>query len=202
MASSFALPASTISHHHHHGSDNACSHSHSHSHSHSSSLSSLSPSRNRKEPRPTGAQSHARNHQDDDNLSHYRANTNFPMQINVPPLLAPSTQWKIESTPGGKTLVSPTAASFDAAAVYEPPVDSRPHSHSHSHSHHHHHDSHSTPRSRFTEFLCSYTSGWPLLHTVLLERDSRRIFYFMRFGNSRFPGTWSSQIWLTAGCTA
>ncbi|KAK4234548.1 cation efflux family-domain-containing protein [Achaetomium macrosporum] len=175
MASSFALPASTISHHHHHGSDTVFSHSHSHSHS--SSLSSLSPSRNRKESRPNGAHSHARSNQHDDNHSHYRTNTNLPMQINVPPPLAASTQWKIESTSGGKTLVSPTAASFDAAGVYEPPV--APRSRSHSHSHHHHHDRHSTPRSRFTELLCSYTSGWPLLHTVLIEKDSRRIFYFM-----------------------
>jgi hypothetical protein len=32
--------------------------------------------------------------------------------------------------------------------------------------------------SRFTKYLLSNTRQWPLLHGILLEKDSRRIFYF------------------------
>ncbi|KAK4152157.1 cation efflux family-domain-containing protein [Chaetomidium leptoderma] len=187
MASSYALPAAGLSSHHHHGQDHDCSHSHahshsnshSHSHSHTSSLPSLSPSRSRKDSRAAGAHSHARSHQHDANQSQYRANSNVPMQIDVPPPLESSTQWKLESTPGGQSLLSPTVASFDAAGVYEPPVASRSRSHSHSHHHHHDHHDKSAQRSKFTSLLLGYTSSWPLLHTVMTNKDSRRIFYFM-----------------------
>lgn len=176
MASSYALPASALSQHHH-GSDHACSHSHSpsHSHSHASSGNSLSPTRSRKDLRLNGAHSHNRSHQHDSNQSQYRANSNLAMQINVPPLSS-SSHWKTESTLGGKKVMTPTAASFDAAGVYEPPVASRARSHSHSH---HHHD-HSAERSRFTSMLLPYTARWPILHAVVTDKDSRRIFYFMR----------------------
>ena len=33
--------------------------------------------------------------------------------------------------------------------------------------------------SKFTNFLLPRVLGWPLLHTILVEKDSRRIFYFM-----------------------
>lgn len=176
MTSSYALPASPLAHQH--GPDNACSHSHSHSHAHShtSSLASLSPSRSRRDSRPNGAHSHSRSHQHDTNQSQYRANSNVGIQKNIPPPLGSSGQWKMESTPGGTSLLSPTAASFDAAGVYEPPVASRPRAHSHAH---HHHD-HGVKRSKFTGLLLRYTPAWPLLHAVVVEKDSRRIFYFMR----------------------
>ncbi|KAK4033822.1 cation efflux family-domain-containing protein [Parachaetomium inaequale] len=175
MASSYALPASALHQHHHHGPDSACSHSHSHSHT--SSLTSLSPSRSRKDSRANGAHSHTRGHQHDSNHTQFRTNSNVPIPINIPAPSGSSGQWKIESTPGGKSLLSPTAASFDAAGVYEPPAASRSRSHSHSHSHHHH--DHSGPRSRFTGLLLQYSPRWPLLHAVVSNKDSRRIFYFM-----------------------
>ncbi|RDW58987.1 metal cation transporter MSC2 [Aspergillus mulundensis] len=47
------------------------------------------------------------------------------------------------------------------------------------HSHHHHH-AHSTPSSsRATKIILRYSEPYPLLHSILKERDSRRIFYFM-----------------------
>jgi zinc transporter 5/7 len=63
------------------------------------------------------------------------------------------------------------------------------HGHGHSHSqayvpptaheeHHHHHD-HSTDRSLFTRMLLPYTARFPLIHAIVTEKDSRRIFYFM-----------------------
>jgi zinc transporter 5/7 len=36
------------------------------------------------------------------------------------------------------------------------------------------------PRSRFTNFILPLVLRWPLLHTVMADKDSRRIFYFMR----------------------
>ena len=73
-------------------------------------------------------------------------------------------------------MVTPTAASFDAAGVYQPPAAARSRSHSHSHQQH----GHSVERSRFTTLLLPYTARWPILHTVVADKDSRRIFYFMR----------------------
>ena len=62
------------------------------------------------------------------------------------------------------------------------------HSHSHSHTNHHghSHDSHSHSHShshgshsRITGILLSWSHNWPLLHSILIEKDSRRILYFM-----------------------
>ncbi|PKX94908.1 metal cation transporter MSC2 [Aspergillus novofumigatus IBT 16806] len=48
------------------------------------------------------------------------------------------------------------------------------------HSHHHHNHGHSaTPASRVTKVLLRYSEPYPLLYSILKERDSRRIFYFM-----------------------
>lgn len=38
----------------------------------------------------------------------------------------------------------------------------------------------SAERSRFTNFMLPHTAKWPMLHTIMTEKDSRRIFYFMR----------------------
>ena len=72
-------------------------------------------------------------------------------------------------------------------------LDTRPvHSHSHNHprstdvvkSHSaHSHDSY----SRFTRALLSASSNWPLLHSILIEKDSRRILYFMWWVEIRNP---------------
>lgn len=51
------------------------------------------------------------------------------------------------------------------------------------HSHHNqHHDGHSVaPASRMTKVLLRYSEPYPLLYSILKERDSRRIFYFMTY---------------------
>jgi zinc transporter 5/7 len=59
----------------------------------------------------------------------------------------------------------------------------RDHSH-HGHTHHvnqSHGHSHCSveKRSRFTRTMLLYTERWTLLHSILKEKDSRRIFYFM-----------------------
>lgn len=193
MASSYALPASAIPQYHHHSSD----HSHSHGHSHSPpSFSSLGSSRSRRDSRANGGHSRMRGEQ-------HQANSTAPIQIrqNVPPPLAPSSHWRTESTPGGRLLMTPTNATFDSKNEYKPPTPTESHSHSHSHAHSHDHDhdhnhdhdhdhkhdhghghhdhSHSTERSAFTKLLLPYTARWPLIHAIITEKDSRRIFYFM-----------------------
>lgn len=48
--------------------------------------------------------------------------------------------------------------------------------------HHHHHHHHAVPysqSSRFTSFVLDKVRPWPLLHSIIAEKDSRRIFYFM-----------------------
>ncbi|KAL3434518.1 cation efflux family-domain-containing protein [Aspergillus tetrazonus] len=45
---------------------------------------------------------------------------------------------------------------------------------------HHHHYAHATSNpSRATKIILRYTESYPLLYSILKERDSRRIFYFM-----------------------
>lgn len=87
---------------------------------------------------------------------------------NVPPPLLPSNGWKTTTT-AGKHLITPVTSSF--AEQYEAPeaLDPEPP-----------HD-HSAERSKFTNMLLPYTSKWPILHAIMTEKDSRRIFYFMRY---------------------
>ncbi|KAJ4385706.1 putative zinc transporter msc2 [Gnomoniopsis smithogilvyi] len=64
-------------------------------------------------------------------------------------------------------LVTPKNASFSES--YQAP-EAKPPKSSHDHS---------AERSRFTNLLLPYTAKWPLVHSVMVEKDSRRIFYFM-----------------------
>ncbi|KAL4808076.1 cation efflux family-domain-containing protein [Aspergillus unguis] len=45
--------------------------------------------------------------------------------------------------------------------------------------HAHHHHTHSAEASRASKLILHYSEPYPLLHSILKERDSRRIFYFM-----------------------
>lgn len=55
------------------------------------------------------------------------------------------------------------------------------HSHSHAHAHAHSHDHGGAEKSLVTRTLLKYCTSWPLLHAIIVEKDSRRIFYFMRY---------------------
>lgn len=58
------------------------------------------------------------------------------------------------------------------------------HGHNHGHSHHEHtekHMGHHDEPSRFSKFVLRSSQEWPLLHSILVEKDSRRIFYFMMY---------------------
>lgn len=55
---------------------------------------------------------------------------------------------------------------------------SHSHSHSHSRSHSHSHPHHNHTHSKFTGILLSCTAQGSIVHSILLEKDSRRIAYF------------------------
>lgn len=90
---------------------------------------------------------------------------------HIPPPVLTGNGFTTTATAAGKMLVTPKNASFSES--YKAPEAKLPKSI---------HD-HSAERSRFTNLLLPYTAKWPLLHTVMTEKDSRRIFYFMRLAS-------------------
>lgn len=76
-----------------------------------------------------------------------------------------------ESFPSGAGPYTPSRATFDKSS-YAPPETSSVVF-----------DQVAAPGSlsRFTEFVMQYTAHYPLVHAVMKEKDSRRIFYFMTF---------------------
>jgi zinc transporter 5/7 len=194
MASAYSLPTAAIpTHHHHHSSEHLHHHSQSLSQS-PPSLSSFPASRSTRpeENRPPASSrrsshGHRHTHTHDGNHSH-RANSNHALasRPSLPPPLSSGGHWRTDSTAGGKPVITPTHASFDAAGAYQAPQAQLDTHHEHDHDHHHHdHDhhghDHTAERSRFTGLLLPYTSRWPLLHAIMTEKDSRRIFYFMSY---------------------
>lgn len=87
---------------------------------------------------------------------------------HIPAPLLTGNDFTTTSTAAGKLLVTPKNAVFSES--YKAPEPKPPRSA---------HD-HSPKRSTFTNMLLPYTAKWPLLHSVMTEKDSRRIFYFMR----------------------
>lgn len=185
MTSSYALPTTAIPQFHTNSPGHMHSHSNSNSHSPSASLSSLHAPRSRKDSR---ARSHAHDRQDhghshgdshdhdhdhdhghDHSHSHSRdrSGTNGNRSRKPPPL-APSGHWRMESTAGGTSLLTPTDPKFDIGREYQPPTASKDHA-----------PHGPVERSKFTTLLLPLTERWPLIHTILVEKDSRRIFYFM-----------------------
>jgi zinc transporter 5/7 len=70
--------------------------------------------------------------------------------------------------------------SFFAARMDDSQLRLEAHSHTHAHNHHHGHSSHvSTETTRVTKWLLHRSEDYPLLHSILKEKDSRSIFYFM-----------------------
>lgn len=76
--------------------------------------------------------------------------------------------WMLEKTMSGKSVMAP-AAETDSA-LYSPKVATI-------------HDAaaKSGERSFFTNALLPYTAKYPLIHAIMTEKDSRRIFYFMTY---------------------
>ena len=57
------------------------------------------------------------------------------------------------------------------------------HGHGHGHGHSHHNHQHHNDLSQISNYLLNYSQKWPLLHSILAEKDSRRIFYFMMYAH-------------------
>lgn len=206
---SYALPPSPLSHGHH-------NHVHSHSHAHSPSLSPSAPRRSAygaSNPRllhqaRSAGSLHAHSHSEPHSLEQEK----FKMKND---LSLPSSNTNGHShgpsIPRNSYALSPTVSnfSFDKTPSLSSHQHDGSHSHSHDHSHskehdhshdghdhshghhdHHHDSSHSSThvekRSRFTSLMLWATKNWPLLQTILMEKDSRRIFYFMRYLTCEF----------------
>ncbi|KAI1374010.1 cation efflux protein [Hypoxylon crocopeplum] len=187
MASSYALPQPPLPHNHGHSH----SHSHAHSHSppsfgHSRSTRSLQayPQGPRKSPSPSP--SHGHDHADHDpqvqirqNITQYRANSFIPLQRreNRPSPLRRNTE-DLPSPQKNDMTDAPKTPNYDAPAatvLHDQAHDD----HGHEHHHHDHHPTHGAGYSKFTALLLPLTSKWPLIHAIMTEKDSRRIFYFM-----------------------
>ncbi|KAH6958785.1 cation efflux family-domain-containing protein [Fusarium avenaceum] len=217
MASSYALPTSSLPHAHQ---------NHMHSHARSQSQSSLNNIRrqstfsNGSLPSvPDEDHNHDSSHNHDHGNGNYTAHSHNPSvhkhghrrsrmsntsvsMAREKPLPAPLNTlegWTEERTPGGKSVITPGPESANMS--YSPPdyphdhhdhhhdhshghSHSHDHSHTHTHDHDHHghshsHDDKSAKRSLFTRMILPYTANFPILNAILIEKDSRRIFYFM-----------------------
>lgn len=71
------------------------------------------------------------------------------------------------------------AASFFAARTDDSQLRLDAHTHTHAHNHHGHSSHGSTETTRITKWLLHRSEEYPLLHSILKEKDSRSIFYFM-----------------------
>ncbi|KAL8687222.1 MAG: hypothetical protein Q9218_006548 [Villophora microphyllina] len=86
--------------------------------------------------------------------------------------------WPLLAFQGIFIGISFLAAQIDTPTIFTPSSKS-----SQSHHHNHHramsHVAHSEDHSRFTRYLLETFQHRPLFHSILVEKDSRRIFYFM-----------------------
>ncbi|KAE8445263.1 hypothetical protein EG329_013635 [Mollisiaceae sp. DMI_Dod_QoI] len=178
MASTYALPASAMTHSHGHNG-------HLHSHSPSRQYPASTP-RTLKTERSNGSlhshshsdthldhdHTHSHNHSYSHSHSHEREFSQSgylptpPNSNGLPPVATFEKQ--------GYEL-SPAPSQID---TFEPSLNSVnviPHDHGHLHPH----SSPAEPRSRFTNFILPLVLKWPLLHAIMADKDSRRIFYFM-----------------------
>lgn len=109
-------------------------------------------------------------------MSQYRANSIVPLQRreNRPSPLRQNTE-ELPSPQKKDTIDALKTPSYDA------PTGTVLHDHGHGGDghHHHHHHAQGPSYSTFTALLLPYTSKWPLIHAIMTEKDSRRIFYFM-----------------------
>ncbi|RDW91873.1 hypothetical protein BP5796_01267 [Coleophoma crateriformis] len=189
MASSYALPGASMTHSHH-------GHVHPHSHSHTHSASPHRPASfasNTPRALRTGSTTgslHAHAHTDSHSTLHphdQNHNTHSPSSEDSNSSGNGSNEW--QGNPDPFAAQRESDAQKHAHSPDEPPASNgtaHDHHHIHNHGDDHKHDhsdhSHGTgaeTRSRFTSAILPFVTGYPLLHTILTEKDSRRIFYFM-----------------------
>lgn len=103
--------------------------------------------------------------------------------------------WQYGTVQASIGLASYLAVAYDTNTVFKRP---RLHSHGHEklaardggHGH--------TKQSRFTKFLLEHIQQWSLIHSILAEKDSRRIFYFMWYEKCSFPRRTVTRLRLTS----
>jgi solute carrier family 30 (zinc transporter), member 5/7 len=158
------------------------SHGHLHSHSHSPGRQHSANSPRSLKPERSNASFHAHSLSE----SHLEPEHTLSHQHSHSHAREPSPSPHLPTPPNSNGL--PPIAAFEKQTCqthelspalsevlpYEPPSYHNHHGHTHDHT------PAVEPKSRFTNFLLPFVLRWPLLHTILAEKDSRRIFYFMR----------------------
>jgi zinc transporter 5/7 len=186
MATSYALPASAMTNSHgHHGHNHLHSHSHSparqypantprtllversngsmHSHSYSDSYTD---------------HDHDHDHSHSHTHSHSHERGNSASYLPTPPDsngVTPVTKFEAPDH-----QLSPPLSESGSFGLSLSASNIIPHDHGHLHPH----AAPVEPRSKFTSFILPLVLRWPLLHTIMADKDSRRIFYFMWYGRS------------------
>lgn len=217
MASTYALPASAMTH----------SHTGGHSRNHSARSPSKLPTTFEygappKSPRSDrfGGSQHSHTHSDSCPSDHhnglpldqaplYNAERYKENAVYVPPIMgsqmpgSPLRNSVLINEPLSASPLLPQLSQYAPSPVPSEFESHHDHHHSHGHSHGHsnghaHNHSHDhdhdhghyhpptkvatiEPKSRFTNLIIPYAEKSPLLMSILLEKDSRRIFYFMRY---------------------
>lgn len=191
MAAPYTLPSSALPHAHQ-------KHMHSHSRSQSSlsawkagSTESLVPSIEEHQDEAPNSYTHMREH------SHSHAHTNSHSHSHShshaqharngshasnrsatlardrprPASLEVMDGWTLEKTTSGKSIIA-----HDGELALDTPYS--PPRQMHNTLHSLPHDT-NAERSMFTAALLPYTAKYPIIHAIMTEKDSRRIFYFM-----------------------
>lgn len=204
MASTYALPVSPVPHaphtHYRQHSHGGHTHSHSQSYNRSSSPSKLAPAGSRPAYTPNAplnGNMHSRtqsaqlpNHLTDLDLDRHIVS---PVRELSPAQSGDEKPLGDEGEDGPYPTNQPTTPLYSefTGVDFSQPAEDHPHNghahHGHSHGDHSH-DDHvcsghnpkvAEPRSRFTTFMIQRTINSPLIQSILVEKDSRRIFYFM-----------------------
>lgn len=121
------------------------------------------------------AHSHSHSHERSGSYASNRSNRSIPLSRERPPptSLDMMDGWTLEKTQSGRSVIAPGPDT--TATPYSPPrqVHKRMHELQSSES--------NAERSLFTRTLLPYTAKYPILHAIMTEKDSRRIFYFMTY---------------------
>lgn len=189
MASSYALPASAMTHSHH---------GHVHSQSHSPGRPSANTPKAMRQERSNGslhaysASESNLGHIHEHHHSHEHVRERSPLRIShssddhvhetphhhVPERASSPSPYEVSAYEAidiqSPTLDDPFGMTDDIPIdppSYQPPVNGHHHAHTTTAS--------ATSRSQFSNFILPFVLRWPLIHTILVDKDSRRIFYFM-----------------------
>lgn len=132
------------------------------------------------------------------NLVHHKSNSALPRQYYPGESLSPALPSGFDMSrknSGATAYPQSNGGIYSPLPVLSSVIGGHDH-HDHHHHHHHHPDGHDEKvarsltgsgavhgagnHSRITGYLLERVRPWPLVYSILVEKDSRRIFYFMR----------------------